>query len=268
MNISLASQFAPTQRLRRIANYGPAVMLIVALLLLWQVYVSSGQISVHVLPAPIAVVQALAANWDVISGHTLQTLLETVLGLAIATALGLALAILLDMADWLRRAVYPLLIISQTIPIIALAPLLVIWFGIDLAPKVIVVTLYCFFPIAVACADGLQATDPDLVRLMRSMRASHWQIVWLVRLPGAMPSFFSGLRIAATYSMTGAIVGEYVAASRGLGLYMEEAAHSFAVILVFAAIFVTALLSLFLFGFVSLLERIALPWYQGVQKRI
>ena len=267
MNISLASQSAPTQRLRRIANYGPAVMLIVALLLLWQLYVSSGQISARVLPAPIAVVQALVANWDVIYGHTLQTLLETVLGLAIATVLGLGLAILLDMADWIRRAVYPLLVISQTIPIIALAPLLVIWFGIDLAPKVIVVTLYCFFPIAVACADGLLATDPDLVRLMRSMRASRWQILWLVRLPGAMPSFFSGLRIAATYSMTGAIVGEYVAASRGLGLYMEDAAHSFAVILVFAAILVTSLLSLFLFGFVSLLERIALPWYQGVRMR-
>jgi ABC-type nitrate/sulfonate/bicarbonate transport system permease component len=267
MNISLSAQPVPAQRLRRVANYGPAVLLIVALLLLWEVYVNSGQISSRVLPSPIAVVQALVANWDVISGHTLQTLLETVLGLAIATVLGLGLAILLDMASWIRRAVYPLLVISQTIPIIALAPLLVIWFGIDLAPKVIVVTLYCFFPIAVACSDGLLGTDPDLVRLMRSMRASRWQVLWLVRLPGAMPSFFSGLRIAATYSMTGAIVGEYVAASRGLGLYMEEASHSFAVILVFAAILVTALLSLCLFGFVALLEWIALPWYQGVRVR-
>ncbi len=251
--------------LRRVANYGPAVVLTVALLLLWELFVRASQISPRLLPSPIAIMQALFANWDVISGHTLQTLLETVIGLAIATLLGLAIAILLDLSSWTRKAIYPLLVTSQTIPIIALAPLLVIWFGYDLAPKVIIVTLYCFFPIAVSCADGLLGTDADLLRLMQSMRASRWQILWLVRLPGAMPSFFSGLRIAATYSVTGAIVGEYVAAYSGLGLYMEEAAHSFAVVLVFAAVLVTAILSLLLFGFVSLLERIALPWYQGTR---
>jgi ABC-type nitrate/sulfonate/bicarbonate transport system permease component len=181
-----------------------------------------------------------------------------------AILLGLFLAILLDISTWIRRAVYPLLVTSQTIPMIALAPLLLIWFGFSLEPKVIVVTLYCFFPIAVACADGLLGTDPDLVRLMRSMRASRWQILWLVRLPGAMPSFFSGLRIAATYSVTGAIFGEYVGAYQGLGIYMETAAHSFAIVLVFAAILVTAVLSLLLFGLVALIERIALPWYHGI----
>jgi ABC-type nitrate/sulfonate/bicarbonate transport system permease component len=156
---------------------------------------------------------------------------------------------------------------SQTIPIIALAPLVLIWFGYDLGPKVLVVALYCFFPIAVACADGLLGTDPDLERLMRSMRASRWQILQLVRLPGAMPAFFSGLRIAATYSMTGAIFAEYVGAYQGLGIYMENSANAHAVVLVFAAILVTAVLSLLLFGLVSVIERIALPWYQGVQVR-
>jgi ABC-type nitrate/sulfonate/bicarbonate transport system permease component len=125
--------------------------------------------------------------------------------------------------------------------------------------------LYCFFPIAVACADGLLGTDPDLVRLMRSMRASRWQVLMLVRLPGAMPAFFSGLRIAATYSVTGAIFGEYVAAYQGLGIYMQSSYNSHAIVLVFAAIVVTAVLSLLLFGFVSLIERIALPWYQGAR---
>src|SRR5204863_8221789 len=140
----------------------------------------------------------------------------------------------------------------QTIPMIALAPLMLIWFGFSLEPKVIVVTLYCFFPIAVACADGLLGTDPDLIRLMRSMRASRWQILWLVRLPGAMPSFFSGLRIAATYSVTGAIFGEYVGAEKGLGIYMKLEANSFATIQVFGAILVTAILSPLLCGLVSL----------------
>jgi ABC-type nitrate/sulfonate/bicarbonate transport system permease component len=261
---------APVQTygsLRRVSSYGPAFVLAIALLAFWEVYVRTGQISPRVLPAPTAIVQALIDNWDVISVHTLQTLLETVLGMVAAILLGLFLAILLDISTWIRRAVYPLLVTSQTIPMIALAPLLLIWFGFSLEPKVIVVTLYCFFPIAVACADGLLGTDPDLVRLMRSMRASRWQILWLVRLPGAMPSFFSGLRIAATYSVTGAIFGEYVGAYQGLGIYMETSAHSFAIVLVFAAILVTAVLSLLLFGLVALIERIALPWYHGIVVR-
>jgi ABC-type nitrate/sulfonate/bicarbonate transport system permease component len=173
------------------------------------------------------------------------------------------LAVMLETSLWMRRAIYPLLVVSQTIPIIALAPLLLIWFGFGLEPKVIVVTLYCFFPIAVACADGLAGAEPALLKLLRSMHASRWQILWLVRLPGAMPSFFSGLRIAATYSVTGAIFGEYVGAYRGLGIYMQTAANSFAIVLVFAAILVTAVLSLLLFGLVSLIERLALPWYHG-----
>lgn len=253
-----------TAQLRRFASYGPAIVLTVSLLAFWELYVRAGQISVTVLPTPSAIVQALVDNWDVISVHTLQTLLETVLGLAAATLLGLGLAILLDISVWVRRAVYPILVTSQTIPMIALAPLLLIWFGFDLGPKVIVVTLYCFFPIAVACADGLLGSDPDLVRLMQSMRASRWQTLWLVRLPGAMPSFFSGLRIAATYSVTGAIFGEYVGAYQGLGIYMQTSANSHAIVLVFAAILVTAILSLLLFGFVAVIERIALPWYHGV----
>ncbi len=253
--------------LRRVAGYGPAFVLTIALLAFWELYVRAGQISPRILPAPTAVVQALIDNWNIISVHTLQTLLETVLGMVAAILLGLFLAVLLDVSTWVRRAVYPLLVTSQTIPMIALAPLMLIWFGFSLEPKVIVVTLYCFFPIAVACADGLLGTDPDLIRLMRSMRASRWQILWLVRLPGAMPSFFSGLRIAATYSVTGAIFGEYVGAYQGLGIYMELAAHSFAIVLVFAAILVTAVLSLLLFGLVALIERIALPWYHSAIMR-
>ncbi len=254
-------------KLRWIAGYGPAFVLAVALLAFWELYVRSGRISPVVLPTPSGIIQALIDNWDVISVHTLQTLLETVLGMAAATLLGLLLAALLDISLWTRRAIYPLLVTSQTIPMVALAPLLLIWFGFDLGPKVIVVTLYCFFPIAVACADGLASADPELMKLLRSMRASRWQALWLVRLPGAMPSFFSGLRIAATYSVTGAIFGEYVGAYQGLGIYMQTSANSHAIILVFAAILVTAALSLLLFGLVSLIERIALPWYHGAVTR-
>jgi ABC-type nitrate/sulfonate/bicarbonate transport system permease component len=253
--------------LRRLAGYGPAFVLTLAIFLIWELAVRMGSISDLYLPAPTAILRALFENWDVLYGHTLQTLLETVLGLAVATALGLLLAILLDITPWVRRSIYPILITSQTIPMIALAPLLIAWFGLGLGPKVIVVTLYCFFPITVACADGLFNIDPDLVRLMRSMRASRWQILWLVQLPGAMPSFFSGLRLAATYSMTAAIFGEFVAAEQGLGVYMKLSFNAHVIVLVFAGIVVTALLSLFLFGFVTLIEHIALPWHHEATRR-
>ena len=254
-------------KLRWLAGYGPAFVLAVTLLVFWELSVRVGQVSPRVLPAPIAIVQALISNWGIIYDNAIQTLLETVLGMVVATLLGLLLAILLDTSSWMRRAIYPLLITSQTIPIIALAPLLLIWFGYDIGPKVLVVALYCFFPIAVACSDGLAGAEPELIKLLRSMRATRWQILWLVRLPGAMPSFFSGLRIAATYSVTGAIFGEYVGAEKGLGIYMKLEANSFATIQVFAAILVTAILSLLLFGLVSLIERIALPWYHGAKAR-
>jgi len=250
-------------KLRRLAGYGPAFVLSATLLVFWELYVRVGLISQRVLPTPTAIVRALIDNWDIISVHTIQTLLETVLGIAAATLLGLLLAILLDTSQWMRRAIYPLLVTSQTIPIIALAPLLLIWFGFDIGPKIIVVTLYCFFPIAVACADGLAGAEPEMLNLLKSMNASRWQILWLVRLPQAMPAFFSGLRIAATYSVTGAIVGEFVGAYQGLGIYMQREANSFGTVQVFAAILVTAALSLLLFGLVSLIERIALPWYHG-----
>jgi ABC-type nitrate/sulfonate/bicarbonate transport system permease component len=254
-------------KLRWLAGYGPAFVLAITLLVFWELYVRASQVSPTVLPTPIAVVQALINNWGIIYDNTVQTLLETVLGMIAATLLGLLLAILLDASGWMRRAIYPLLVTSQTIPIIALAPLLLIWFGYDIGPKVLVVALYCFFPIAVACADGLAGAEPELIKLLHSMRASRWQILWLVRLPGAMPSFFSGLRIAATYSVTGAIFGEFVGAEKGLGIYMKLEANSFATVQVFAAILVTAVLSLLLFGLVSLVERIALPWYHGAKAR-
>ena len=250
-------------KLRWIAGYGPAFVLVVALLAVWQIVVRANLSLAYVLPSPGAIAQALALNWGTIYDNTIPTLMETVLGLLVATALGLLLAVLLDLSSWSRRAIYPLLITSQTIPIVAIAPLLLIWFGFDIGPKVIVVALYCFFPIAVATADGLASAEPDLLKLLKSMGASRWQILWLVRLPGAMPSFFSGLRIAATYSVTGAIVGEFVGARKGLGIYMILSSNSHAIPVVFALIFVTAVLSLVLFGLVSLVERLALPWYRA-----
>lgn len=250
-------------KLRWFADYGPAFVLVVALLAVWELAVRADLSLAQFLPSPALILQALLINRDVIYVNALPTLVETVLGLCVAAALGLLLAVLLDLSSWSRRAIYPLLIISQTIPIVALAPLLLIWGGIGLGPKIVVVTLYCFFPITVATADGLESAEPDLLRLLKSMGASRWQILWLVRLPGSLPSFYSGLRIAATYSVTGAIVGEFVGAYQGLGIYMETSTNSHALPVVFATIGVTAVLSLALFALVNLMERLTLPWYHG-----
>lgn len=253
-------------KMRWFANYGPAVVLTVALLAIWELAVRANLTLAQSLPSPAAIIQALASNWDSIYDNAIPTLMETVLGLLFATVLGLLLAVLLDLSLWSRRAIYPLLIVSQTIPIVALAPLMLIWFGFTITPKIIVVLLYCFFPIAVATADGLAGAEPDLLKLLRSMGASSWQTLWLVRLPGALPAFFSGLRIAATYSVTGAIAGEFVGAEKGLGIYMVTSTNAHALPVVFATIAITAVLSLALFGLVNLIEYLALPWYHAARK--
>jgi ABC-type nitrate/sulfonate/bicarbonate transport system permease component len=154
-----------------------------------------------------------------------------------------------------------LLVASQAIPIVAIAPLLIFSFGFGLLPKVVVVTLICFFPITVSMADGLRSTDPELMKLYRTFGASQPVIFWRVRLPHALPSFFSGLRIAATYAVVGAFLGELVSAIYGLGILFVYEERSFRTDLAFGDVIITALLSIALFALVSVIERIALPWY-------
>ncbi len=242
-------------------DYLPPLLLLGALLALWQLAAWGLAVPRWILPSPAQIARAGAQTWRLLAWHSAQTALETGLGLVLAIGSGLALAVAVDLSATLRRVLYPLLVASQTVPIMALAPLLVIWFGYGTAPKAVVVGLVCFFPIAVATADGLRAADPELLALLRSMGATRGQIFRKVRLPGALPGFFSGLRIAITYSVVGAIIGEWVGAGRGLGVYMIRSSNSFLTDRVFAAIAVTSLLSIALFLAVSALERLALPWY-------
>ena len=250
-----------------LANTIPALALLAALVLLWQWYASQPDIDAQILPTPLAVWGVLVGQRDILWEHMLVTLQETLIGFALALAAGVAFGTLIDFSPWLRRAIYPLLVASQTIPIITLAPLLVLWFGFGLVSKSIVVLLVCFFPIVVALADGLRSADPELIRLFRAFGAGPVRIFWSVRLPGALPSLFSGVRIAIAYSVIGAIFGEYVGASAGLGFYMQLKQHSFATAGVLAAIVVTALLSIALFASVAIAERLALPWYYLQRRR-
>ncbi len=193
-------------------------------------------------------------------------MLETFLGLAIALILGVAIAASMDLSSFLKRALYPIMVASQTVQILAIAPLLIIWFGFGLLPKVIIVVLVCFFPLAVSSADGLASADPDLVAFFRAIGATRGQIWRMVRLPSALPSFFSGLRVSVTYSVVGATIGEWVGGSAGLGLYMLRSKNALATDQVFAAIVITSALSIGLFTLIYLIERAVLPWYHSAQR--
>ena len=212
--------------MRNVRLLVPAIVLI-SLAVCWELAVLALAVPKWILPAPSAIWQAFWDTRALMGVHVGQTMLEVAIGIGVALMTGVAVAAILDYSPVLRRAVYPLLVISQTVPILALAPLLIIWFGFGIAPKVIVVTLFCFFPIAINTSDGLTSTEPEMVDLFRSMGATRPQIWLKVRLPAAAPYFFSGLKIAATYSVAGAVVGEWVGAKQGLGIFLLRSSAAF-----------------------------------------
>ena len=243
----------------------PPIVLVAVFVALWQVYVSVSGIRQTILPGPWRVVEALVNFWDVISDNLGYTMVEAAIGFTTALAIGFAFAVLLDYSPVLRRAVYPILVASQTIPMVAIAPLLIIWFGYDIVPKIIVVWLVCFFPIVVAGVDGFASTDPETTRLFRSLQATRFQIFWKLRLPSALPFIFSGIRIAITYAIGGAVLGEYVGAEKGLGIFIQRSKNSFRNDLIFAAVLVTAVASIALFLLVSVVQHRVMPWYYRQQ---
>jgi ABC-type nitrate/sulfonate/bicarbonate transport system permease component len=188
------------------------------------------------------------------------TLLETGIGLILSLLIGVGVAALLDFSALLRRALYPLLIVSQTIPLFALAPVLILLLGFGIEPKITIVVLFCTFPIVISTLDGLQGSRPEHLALLQSFGARRDQIWRKVRWPAALPGLFSGLRIAATYSVTGAIVGEYISPTAGIGRYMRNAYQTFKTDEAFGAALTVIGLSLLIVGLVALLERVALPW--------
>jgi ABC-type nitrate/sulfonate/bicarbonate transport system permease component len=259
---SAAGRFA----LRALADYGPAFLLLCLLIAGWEAWVRVFDTAPYILPAPSRIWSAFLQTRDVLPGHIRTTLSEALLGLAIASVAGVAIAVLLALIPLVRRVLYPLLIASQTIPMVVLAPLLIIWFGFGMTPKVIVVALYGFFPIVVATVDGLLGADRDMVGLVRSMGANRVAVLRYVLIPSAVPSFFAGLKIASAYAVLGAVIGEWVGASSGLGIFITRAQTSFRVDRVFVAVAVIALLSMALFALVHLLARLATPWQYARQR--
>jgi ABC-type nitrate/sulfonate/bicarbonate transport system permease component len=188
------------------------------------------------------------------------TLKETVLGLGLSIVLAIGLALLIDAFAPVRRALYPLLVGSQTIPVVVIAPLIILWFGFDLTPKLLVVALYTFFPITVAFASGLAATSDEALVLMRTLGASRLKTLALLKVPQALPYLFTGLRISVTYAMIGAVFAEWSGARDGLGIYILLMKNSFRTDMVLAAIFLISVLSLGLFVLVGMIERAVVRW--------
>jgi len=249
------------RRLRSASRkYLSAVALTVALLVAWELIVRLGHVPEYLLPAPTQILADLKTDWVILWPAMLVTLKEVVIGFVIATVAGVGLAVVLHLYGPLRRAMYPILIGSQTIPIVVLAPILVILLGYGILPKLVIVALICFFPIVVNGIDGLRAVDEDFIRMMYTLDATRWGIFRRVEFPGALPSFFSGMRIAATFAAIGAVFGEWSGSNAGLGYVMLEATPNLLTTRIFAAILMLTVISLVLFGLVSLLERIAVPW--------
>ena len=226
----------------------------------WQILVTWAQLPLWLLPTPTQIGKALWDTRQLIWMHTMTTFIETTAGFFLAVVLSLITAGVMVLSSLFKRLLYPFLIISQTVPLIAIAPLLILWLGYGLLPKILIVVLVCFFPITISLIEGLELTDTDQVNLLRSMGATPWQIFYIVRWPHALPSLFAGLKIAATYSVMGAVIGEWLGASSGLGVYLTRSSHSFLTDRVFAAIFAITALSFLYFALISSLARIAMPW--------
>lgn len=212
------------------------------------------------LPSPIDVVKAFADNFSIMMKQAAVTLQETLYGLLIGIAIAFVIASLMDRFTIINKALYPVLVVTQTIPTIAIAPLLVLWMGFGMAPKITLVVITTFFPIAIGLLNGFQSVDEDAINLMRSMGAKRLQIFRIIKLPNATASFFSGLRISAAYAVVGAVVSEWLGGFEGLGVYMTRVKKAYAFDKMFAVIVFISAISLVLIGIVVLLEKISMPW--------
>lgn len=241
-------------------------VLILILLLIWQLVSAWELVPSFLLPSPLAVVQALVSEFPVLLTHLGVTLVESALGLMSGMVCGFLCAYAMDRFIFLRDSLYPILVLTQTVPTVAMAPLLVLWFGYGILPKVILIIIVTFFPMAVNLYDGFSQVDPDSLRLLRAMGASRGQIFRYAKWPNALPGFFSALKVAASYSVVGAVIAEWLGGFRGLGVYMTRVRKAYAYDKMFAVIFLVSFLSLLLMGFVKLLERKAMPWLWREQK--
>lgn len=244
----------------------PPLLFALAVLVVWQVFVRVSGTEESTLPAPT---QVFSAGWemrDLLVDNGWVTIKEILIGYAAAIVLGVGLAVLLASSLLAERAMYPWLVVSQMVPIPAIAPILVIWTGFDIRPKVIVIALVSFFPIAVNTLDGIKSTEPELLNLLKTLGAGRWRRFRVAQLPSALPFLFSGLKIGAALAVIGAVFAEWVGSDAGLGYLILTLNNQVATSEMFATIIVLAIIGIALFGLVRLAERLLLPWYHAGHK--
>ena len=247
------------EKWENIINKLPAAAALALILLIWQILCMTNTVPSYMLPSPVSVCKAFFTDFPNLMFHASISLQEAVYGLLIGIVLAFSAATLMDRFEILHKALYPIMIITQTIPTIALAPVLVLWMGFGMAPKITLVVITTFFPIAVGLLDGFKSVDPDAVRLMRAMGASRRQIFIHLKFPASLPFFFSGLKISVSYAVVAAVISEWLGGFEGLGVYMTRSRKAYAFDRMFAVILLIVVISLLLMVLVNVLRDISMP---------
>ncbi|HZS92128.1 MAG TPA: ABC transporter permease [Chloroflexota bacterium] len=251
---------------RVIRHYWLALIIFLAFMGLWEALTRLLNVPRYVLPSVSAILSAMNVDRDNLIAQTGVTLQEIALGFVCGVAAGMLLAVAMAHSKTLERGLYPIIIASQAVPVPAIASPLVIWLGYNILPKVVVIVLIVFFPIVVNEFVGLTGVDPELLNLMRSMSASRWKVFWNVRFPSSLPFLFAGAKLAATYSVIGAVFGEWVGSDQGLGAYLLQQNANLRIDRVFADIFVLSALGVLLFILTGVVEYFTTPWRHRTTK--
>jgi NitT/TauT family transport system permease protein len=256
-------EFRPGPRRSRGQKKNFALPLISALigLLIWEAIVRAMAIPSYLLPAPSEICIELYNNWGYLISNLGYTALASIVGFAIALVLGIVLGTVIASFRVVDRILYPWLVISHAVPKVVVAPLMLVWVGFGLKSSIIFVIFFTFFPIIVNTVMGLKSTDPELLQLIRSMRASRFDTLWKIKIPNALPSIFSGIKIAATLAPVGAVIGEFVASNQGLGYVIIQAVGSMSTALAFAAVFLVSIFGLVVWYVAEFIEKKSLPWH-------
>lgn len=239
---------------------------IAVILLVWQCVTGAGLVAEFMLPSPAQVFTAFVKEFPALMDNAGITLAEAAIGLFFGVAIGFGAAVLMDHCERLYKAFYPIVVLTQTVPAVAIAPLLVLWFGYEMTPKIVLIVITTFFPITVGLLTGFKAADADAVNLLKAMGAGKVQIFRYIKLPGAIGQFFSGLRISATYAVVGAVIAEWLGGFGGLGVYMTRVRKAYAIDKMFAVIFLISVISLLLIWIVDRLQKKCMPW-EAYQKK-
>ncbi len=249
-----------TKKLQSITNKIWSLSAIIFIIVIWQLICSLELMESFMLPAPVDVVKAFIEDFKHLMTHLRVTLIEAVIGLFFGVLIGFMVAVVMDAFEPLYKAFYPVIVLTQTIPTVAIAPLLVLWFGYEMLPKVILVVVTTFFPIAVGLLNGFKSADADEIKLLKAMGASKLQIFAHIKFPGALGEFFAGLKISASYAVVGAVISEWLGGFEGLGVYMTRVKKAFAFDKMFAVIILISIVSLLLMKLVEVLQKKTMPW--------